>query len=115
MKIRQHRQGMKEKTIDEIYRELIGPLTRYAEKHLYRKEDAQDAAHNAFIKGLEYIKRDKRRRISKFILFRETARACRRLNSTSREVPTDELGFQAIENYNERKHRGRKSNVENDA
>lgn len=99
---------MKEKkSLDQVYNELIGPLTRYAEKHLYRKEDAKDAAHDAFVKGLDYVGKHPDGILSKFILFREVARACRRLNKTSREIATEESAFQAIENQNERKKIGR--------
>lgn len=99
---------------EELYKELIGPLTRYAEKHLYRKEDAPDAAQNAFVKGLEYVRKNPSGRLSKFILFREVARCCRRLNSTSRELATEEAGFQAIENQNERKKIGKKHTSESE-
>lgn len=66
--------------IDDAYRELLPALIDYASRRLKRKDSAHDAAHDAFVKTLEYLSRHPGNKISKFLLYRETARACRRLN-----------------------------------
>ena len=85
---------MKSKTyqnLEDAYTELIGPLSRYDGNHLARKDYAYDAAHEAFFKALIYINKNKGAKISSFLLFRETIRACRRINKSH---PFDQ-------NYNE--------------
>lgn len=67
-------------TLDEAYRELVTPLTNYARKHLANKDLAIDAVHDAFAKRAEYELRKPGRKINRFLLYRETIRACRRLN-----------------------------------
>jgi hypothetical protein len=77
-------------TIEEAYRDLVGPLSRYASSHLHKPDECIDAVHDAFTKTVEYARKHTDRRISKYVLYRETIRACRRRNKkTSLEVPHD--------------------------
>ena len=90
-------------TVDEAYKALMPKLMSLARQHLIRSDDAIDAAHNAFSKILEYRdKHKKETKISSFLLFRETLRACRRLNkriSTDYfyEVPTERAARRYID------------------
>jgi DNA-directed RNA polymerase specialized sigma24 family protein len=76
-------------SIEKAYTDLVMPLSRYAAQHLYRKDEAIDAVHDAFTKAAEYVSKNKERRISRYVLYRETIRACRRRNKKSVEVPHD--------------------------
>ena len=67
-------------TLDEAYIALFTRLVRYATSHLSRSDQSVDAVHGAFEKALEYINKKPGAKISEFILYRETMRACRRLN-----------------------------------
>lgn len=78
-------------TVSEAYKDLFGPLTKYAKTKLYQKDNAQDAAQEAFVRTLRYREKHPDTEISKFILYRETARACRRLNKSSYEIPCENV------------------------
>ena len=86
-------------TIEEAYKELRGPLIKYAQKHLAQKEDAEDAVQEAFVKGLKYMDKGTSgpRSLNKFLLFRETARACRRLNQSRKESTAPECVLVRLE------------------
>ena len=82
--------------IDDAYSALVGPLKYYASQHIFNKDYAIDAVHDAFQKALEYVSKHPKTRISAFLLRRETARACRRLNKYSREISIP-FGFENVE------------------
>lgn len=78
------------KNIDEAYRDLAVRMSAVARRHLYNKDYAIDATHDAFTKASENAKKKPGNRVSGFILMRELMRACRRINKKgSVEVPTD--------------------------
>ena len=66
--------------IELAYKELVGPLSLYARKHLACKDHAFDAVHEAFTKTVIHANSNPTHKISSFILYRETIRACRRIN-----------------------------------
>jgi DNA-directed RNA polymerase specialized sigma24 family protein len=78
-------------TLDEAYRELVPSLVAYAKKHIYNRDFAIDAVQDAFVKAQIYLNKPKNagKKVSGFLLKRETIRACRRLNKYSVEVPVD--------------------------
>lgn len=78
-------------TLEEAYRALVPSLVAYASKHIYNKSYALDAVHDAFVKAQIYLKKPKNKdkKISGFLLQRETIRACRRINKRSVELPVD--------------------------
>lgn len=84
-------------TVSEAYQSLFKQLKKYAQNRLAQKEDAEDAVQDAFTKTIEYQVRTGKTEVSKFILYRETARACRRLNErTHNNTPTDAEQIQKL-------------------
>lgn len=79
-------------TLDEAYRGLFDVLLAIANRHIYNRDYAVDAVHNAFTKAAENIAKKPTNRVSGFLLARETVRACRRLNKYSVEVPSGTIG-----------------------
>lgn len=73
---------------EEAYAMLFGPLQKFARSKLYRPDLAIDAVHDAFERALVYLSKKPEAKLSAFILFRETIRACRRINRFSVEVPS---------------------------
>lgn len=67
-------------TFEEAYKYLVMPLTRIASTRLFNSDFAIDAVHDAFAKLVDYTVKHPGKRISTFLLTRETIRACRRLN-----------------------------------
>jgi len=77
-------------TADEAYTDLAVRMAHVARRHIFNRDWAQDAVHDAFTKAIEYVNKNKDRRVSGFLLMRELMRACRRINKRgSIEVPTD--------------------------
>lgn len=80
-------------SLDEAYRELVPGLINFASRHIYSRSYAIDAVHDAFVKAQIYLNKpeNKGKKVSSFLLQRETARACRRLNKYSREVGVEDV------------------------
>ncbi len=81
-------------TIEDAYKKKAKGMAKYALPRLYRKEDCDDVVHDAFVKALVYQDKYKNRKvlISSFILDLELARAIRRANRSSAEVPGGLMG-----------------------
>lgn len=78
------------RTLDEAYRALTPSLVSYAQGHIFNRSYAIDAVHDAFVKAQVYINKNPGKHISGFLLKREVARACRRLNKRySTEISVD--------------------------
>ena len=77
------------KSVEEAYKSKAKGMAVYAQRKLYRPEDKEDVVNDAFVKALEYHKKNPKALISSFILDRELDRAIRRANKTSKELPTD--------------------------
>lgn len=73
-------------TLDEAYKELVVPLTQFAKKHLANKDLAIDAVHDAFGKALEHVAKHPEARIRRYLMYRETIRACRRMNQKNHQL-----------------------------
>ena len=78
-------------TIEEAYKDLMPTLISYARRHLYNTDYAVDAAHSAFEKTLSYLNKNKKSKVSSFIILQELKRACRRLNKNSNEITFADL------------------------
>lgn len=65
-------------SMDDAYRSLVPHLTSYARKHLISTDEALDAVHTAFTKALKYFQKNKK--VNAYIMFREVARACKKMN-----------------------------------
>lgn len=77
-------------SLDLAYKDLSERLTSIARRHIYNRDYAVDAVHDAFVKAAEYVQKNPKRKVSGFLIARELMRACRRLNKRSSvEVPTD--------------------------
>lgn len=76
--------------IEEAYKDLAVRMSAVARRHIYNRDYAIDAVHDAFTKAAENAKKKPGKGVSGFILMRELMRACRRINKKgSIEVPTD--------------------------
>lgn len=79
-------------SIDDAYEGLISSLISVASRHLINPDQANDVAHDVFVKVLEHRHKHKKKkvRVSSFIMFRELLRACRRANKKyNLEIPFD--------------------------
>ena len=77
-------------TVADAYDDLAVRLTHVARRHIYNKDYATDAVHDAFTKTCAHIEKHPDHKVSGFIIVRELMRACRRINKIgSMEVPTD--------------------------
>lgn len=92
------------KTLTEAYSAKVDGMVIYATRKLYRKEDAMDVVHDAYVKALEYHEKNRRAVISSFILDRELDRAIRRANKTSVEMPSADPLSEHSEKDNEEIH-----------
>jgi len=81
-------------TVDDAYNDhrFLYSLKRYAESHLFRPDMAMDVVHDAFIKAIINANKpkNKKKRVSAFILRREVARAFRRANKKWGMIPMQE-------------------------
>src|SRR5579859_318944 len=90
-------------SIDEAYRDLFPELVRYARRHLIRDVYAEDCVHDAFEKLLVYRVANPETKIDRFIMYKETMRACRRKNRRSDILMDLSNGFpgESLEDVNE--------------
>lgn len=92
-------------SLDEAYKELVGPLTEYARKHLANKDLAIDAVHDAFQKRIEYELGHPGIKTSRYLMYRETIRACRRINRKEKELldlmPAFDTGRRVVNDDNQ--------------
>ena len=75
------------KDIETAYRLRFNALYVTACKHIYNKDLAVDAVHDAFTKATEYFNKHPERKIRENILHWLTIKACKKINKFSREIP----------------------------
>lgn len=92
--------------MEEAYNELVKSLTYYATKHVYSVDRAPDAVQDAFVKTLEYKEKKPEAKLNRFILYREVARACRRINQDHKEDNWSHEEILNHEKYAVEKERG---------
>ena len=61
------------KSIEEAYLKKAKGMANYALRKLYRKEDATDVVHDAFVKAQTYKNKNPKSVVSSFILDRSVA------------------------------------------
>src|SRR6185436_8148745 len=93
-------------SVEEAYNELVKSLTYYATKHVYSVDRALDAVQDAFVKTVEYKQKRPEAKLSKFILYREVARACRRINQEHKEISWSHEQILEHEEHSVEKKRG---------
>lgn len=75
------------KDLDTAYKLRFGALMSTAYRHVYNKDLAVDAVHDAFVKAVEYFNKNKERKVRENILHWLVIKSCKKINKFSREVP----------------------------
>lgn len=84
------------KSLEEIYRLRFGAFLSLANRHIYNKDYAIDAVHEAFEKSVEYFNKNTTRKVREQIIQWRILRACKRLNKYGKEVPVG-IDFSGLE------------------
>lgn len=93
-------------TVEEAYNELVKPLTKYAERRVYSIDRALEAVQDAFVKAVEYKQKKPEAKISRYVLYRQTARACKKINQQAKELSWSEEQITQNEGEQYEKQRG---------
>lgn len=83
------------KDVDDAYRRLFSRLELYARINLIEKDNSIDAVNDAFVKVLEWEKRNPGGHISRLVIFRKVLQACRSMNRRQRMVSIHDPAFSA--------------------
>lgn len=75
------------KTVEELYEKRFNALLAVANRHVYNKDLAVDAVHDAFAKALEYFKKNPDKKVREQIMVWLVLKACKKLNKYSAEIP----------------------------
>ena len=73
--------------LDKYYRENINSLVRFAYSHVYKKDEAIDAVHDALIKVKVWLDKNPERKISDKVVRHKVLIACSRRNRKDKNIP----------------------------
>ncbi len=86
------------RSIEDLYKNRLNALVKFAQGHVYRSDLAIDVVHDAISKSVEYFNRHPGKKVSERIVQFLILKACKKVNKFSIEIPS---GLSFGENDNE--------------
>lgn len=73
--------------LDVLYKVRLNSFLELAGQHIYNRDHAIDAVHDAFTKSLKYFNKNPNKKVSEFVVRSLILRSCKKMNKYSKEVP----------------------------
>lgn len=76
-------------SVEQLYNVRLNYLISFASRHIYNRDFAIDAVHDALAKAVEYFAKHEDRKVQLQIIEWLIIKSCKKLNKYSNEIPTD--------------------------